>query len=281
MNEQKTEFICCPYCNTSKSSFWASDNGFNSVKCDNCNLVYVNPRPVISLIDDAVRTGTHSEEANSKNVVTRRINAKIEQYKGYFISMFDDVWRAQKPISWLDIGAGFGEIIEAIIQISPKGSDIQGLEPMMPKAEEARKRGLNIQNGYIDSVRGSFDFISLVNVFSHIPDFRAFLLQAKKVLNPYGEIFIETGNAADLTRIEVPGELSLPDHLVFAGESHMKGYLIEAGFEIIEIRYIRIDTWKEFFKDLVKFVIGRPIILAFPFKSPYRSLLIRARLKSA
>lgn len=279
MVKVSTEIIGCPYCKHKSYSSWGTDNGFTAVKCDSCQFVYVNPRPLSSMIDDAVRTGTHSEEANSINVVTRRINSKVERYRKIFDEIFNDVWQKKKPISWLDVGSGFGEIIEAINILAPPNSNIQGLEPMKPKADDARGRGLIIKDGYIDSVTEKFDFISLIDVFSHIPDFRAFLEGAKNVLNKDGEIFIETGNAADFDRSQIPSELSLPDHLVFAGESHMKGYLTDAGFEIIKIKKIRIDTLFGFVKDIVKFLIGRPIKLVLPYTSPYRSLLIRAKLK--
>lgn len=278
MNKPNTEIIPCPYCSSSEYKTWANDNGFTAVQCNNCNLVYVNPRPLSSMIDDAVRTGTHSQEANSKNVITRRIDSKVQIYIKIFNDIFSDVWQKQKTISWLDVGAGFGEIVEAISLIAPKGSNIQGIEPMKPKAEQARARGLLIQEGYLNNVKGKFDYISLINVFSHIPDFRSFLKEAKSALNPNGEMFIETGNAAEFSRSKIPGEISLPDHLVFAGESHMKGYLIEAGFEIISIKKVRIDTWFEFIKDILKIIIGRPIKLILPYTSPYRSLLIRAKL---
>jgi 2-polyprenyl-3-methyl-5-hydroxy-6-metoxy-1,4-benzoquinol methylase len=279
MNTPNTEIIPCPYCKSTQFYKWGAENGFTAVKCEKCNLVYVNPRPLTSLIEKAVKTGVHSEEANSINVVSRRIDSKVERYRKVFATIFSDVWEAKKPVSWLDIGAGYGEIIESITLLAPSGSIIKGLEPMHPKAEKARARGLMIQEGYIDSVTEKFDIISIIDIFSHIPDFRSFLNEAKGVLNNKGEIFIETGNTAEFNRNQIPGELSLPDHLVFAGEPHIRGFLEEAGFEIIAIQKVRIDTLMGFIKDIVKFLIGRPIKVILPYTSPYRSLLIRARLK--
>jgi SAM-dependent methyltransferase len=279
MNKQNREIIPCPYCSHVEYSEWAKDNGFTAVKCKECGIVYVNPRPILSLVDDAVKTGTHSAEANSKNVITRRIDAKVEQYKTIIAEMFIDIWESKKVISWLDVGAGFGEVIEGITSLAPTGSDIQGLEPMKPKAEQARSRGLIIQEKYLNDATGKFDFISIINVFSHIPDFHAFLKDTKNALNKGGEIFIETGDTANFDRNVVPGEIDLPDHLIFAAEQHMRGYLEQAGFEIISIKKVRIDTALEFVKDIVKYFIGRPIKLRLPYTSPYTTMFIRARLK--
>ena len=84
---------------------------------------------------------------------------------------------------------------------------------------------------------------------------------------------------ADLeARSEFPGELGLPDHLVFAGERHIVGYLSRAGFEIVRIERERIDGWLNLAKNVAKLALGRPAALAVPYRSAYRQLRVRARL---
>jgi 2-polyprenyl-3-methyl-5-hydroxy-6-metoxy-1,4-benzoquinol methylase len=281
MNISNTEIINCPYCDESKSTPWAKENGFTAVKCSGCGLVYVNPRPLLSLIDEAVQTGVHRDIDSGRTVVARRVGAKVARYKKILSSMFADVWKESKRISWLDVGAGYGELIEAISVIAPSGSKIEGLEPMKPKAVHARARGLTIRENYLSEVSEKFDFLSLINVFSHIPDFRVFLKDVKKVLKVNGEFFLETGNAGDLNSChQVPSELDLPDHLVFAGEQHLKGYLSEAGFSIVAIRRVRKDGLTNFAKNVIKKTIGRKVAPAIPYTSRYRSILIRSRLRS-
>ena len=121
-----------------------------------------------------------------------------------------------------------------------------------------------------------------MNVFSHIPDFRAFFKDIKNVLDVNGEFLIETGNIGDLlSHHEVPTELDLPDHLVFAGEQNIIGYLNEAGFSIVAIRRMRKDGIINFAKNIIKKLIGRQVTLAVPLTSRYRSIMIRAKLCSA
>jgi hypothetical protein len=92
---------------------------------------------------------------------------------------------------------------------------------------------------------------------------------------------VETGNLADLAdRQEFPGELGLPDHLVFAGEVHLRGYLERAGFEIVRVERARIDGVANLVKNAVKKLIGRPAVLGVPYTSDYRQLLVRARLRT-
>ncbi len=177
------------------------------------------------------------------------------------------------------VGAGYGELVEAVTELAPSGSRVEGIEPMTPKASQAKSRGLVVKECYLNEVRSTFDFLSLANVFSHIPDFRLFLKDVKNALNPNGELFLETGNTGDLTRkSQVPSDLDLPDHLVFAGEKHLVGYLSEAGFSIVQMEKIRIDGPINFGKNIVKKALGRKVSLMLPYTSPYRSIRIRAKL---
>ena len=213
--------------------------------------------------------------------LVRRVGAKVTRYKKILSSMFNDVWQNPKEISWLDVGAGYGEVVEAISALAPPGSKIEGIEPMKPKAFHARRRGLEIREAYLSEVLEKFDFLSLINVFSHIPDFRVFLKDVKGVLVVNGELFIETGNIGDLiSSHEVPTELDLPDHLVFAGEQNIIDYLCEAGFTIVDIKRRRKDGLINFAKNIIKKIIGRQVTLAIPYTSQYRTLLIRAKLLS-
>jgi SAM-dependent methyltransferase len=279
MDAKRVENVPCPYCGSVRYSFWAAELGFTAVRCQECRLLFCNPRPVAALIDSAVRTGAHGEEADGLVVSARRIDGKVSAYRALLGRMFDDVWRRGEQIRWLDVGAGYGEILEAVVSLAPSGSEVVGLEPMHPKAVKARERGLTIVEDYLRPGQHSADVVSIVDVFSHIPDFGAFLQDIRSALRSGGELFLETGNLADVdARSEFPGELGLPDHLVFAGETHIKGYLERAGFEIVAIERQRIDSWENLLKNLGKCLLRRPYALAIPYRSNYRQLRIRARL---
>ena len=280
MTSPHLESVPCPYCCSIDSDAWGHELGFTAVRCTSCAIIYCNPRPAAELIDHAVRTGVHGSEAGGLVVRSRRDRAKVIRYRNIFQLMFDDVWRSGVPIAWLDVGAGYGEILEAVALLAPNGSSISGLEPMHIKAVSARERGLTIVEGYLRRNHPKVDLISVVDVFSHIPDFALFLEDVRHVLVVGGQIFIETGNLADLqSRQDFPGELGLPDHLVFAGEKHLLGFLDRAGFDVVQIRRVRIDGALNFIKNLVKKIIGRPAGIGIPYTSKYRQLQVRARLR--
>ncbi|MCE2917717.1 MAG: class I SAM-dependent methyltransferase [Rubrivivax sp.] len=280
MAETRLETIACPYCGSNHHEAWAQELGFVTVRCQQCGLLYCNPRPAAALIDAAVRTGAHGPEAQGLVVTARRIPGKVSRYRRVFTEMFGDLWHRGRPVSWLDVGAGYGEVVEAVKALAPAGSRVVGLEPMGPKAAEARRRGLEIIENYLHPGLDKVQVVSVVDVFSHVPDFGAFLSDVRAVLEPGGELFLETGNLADLDRREeFPYELGLPDHLVFAGERHLLGYLERAGFEVVGIRRWRIDGLLNLAKNIVKKLIGRPAAFGIPYTSRYRQIQVRARLR--
>ncbi|MDY0093664.1 MAG: methyltransferase domain-containing protein [Candidatus Vecturithrix sp.] len=179
----------------------------------------------------------------------------------------------------MDVGAGYGEIVEAVSALAPEGSLVEGIEPMQPKAAAAKALGIPVHHGYLGDLNKRYDIVSLVHVFSHIPDFRAFLIDVKSVLKDHGEFFLETGNAADLKdRHEVPTELDLPDHLTFPRKKHLIGFLEEAGVQVVAVKELRRDDFVNFVKNIVKKIIGRNVSIRLPYTSGHRAIRIRAKL---
>ncbi len=280
MNNQ-FEVINCPFCQSANGKTWASENGFDLTKCDSCGFLYIQKRPNNSLIKESVQQGIHSYLGNQRSKVTKRIAFKINMYESIFKELLQDVWAKKQPIKWLDVGAGFGEITQAVTNLAEQGSLIKGIEPMKPKVEVAVGLGLNVQQGFLSDVEEKFDFISFINVFSHIDDINLFFKQCNQRLNDFGEMIIETGNIADLANVkDVPSELDLPDHLMFAGKKHIEGFLVKYGFEVIAIKEFRRDGIMNFVKCIVKKIMGRQTNIVIPFTSQYRTMIFRAKKKT-
>jgi len=212
-------------------------------------------------------------------MAARHSASRVAHYRKVLAELFADVWATGQPISWLDIGAGYGEVVEAIGKLAPPGSSIDGIEPLETKVLRAQTRGLAVIRGDLHSVTRRYQYVSLVNVFSHLPDFRQFLEQLKHIMSPPSELLMETGNAGDLSsRDELPEELRLPDHLVFAGERHIRRFLTEAGFTVLRIKSVRTDGVLNFAKNVIKRAIGIPVVPILPYQSKSRSILFRARI---
>jgi 2-polyprenyl-3-methyl-5-hydroxy-6-metoxy-1,4-benzoquinol methylase len=279
MTKPLEDKIDCPCCDGRESRFWASEAGYTVVRCADCALLFVNPRPRTDYIDQAVRTGIHTFSDDPISVRNQWIGSKLPYYRQRMAPILADVTAAGRPVRWVDVGSGHGEFIEALGGVLPAGSEITGVEPMTYKADTARSRGLSVVNGYLTEGMFQADIISNIDVFSHIPDYRSFLRTVASNLKPGGQLLIETGNLADVeNRNDVPFELGLPDHLVFAGRKSMEMYLESAGFQIAEVVALRADTIGQMLKNFIKLAIGRTSRVGIPYTSDYRQLIIRAKL---
>jgi 2-polyprenyl-3-methyl-5-hydroxy-6-metoxy-1,4-benzoquinol methylase len=213
------------------------------------------------------------------DLVFSRSPKKIAHYRNIIDMMLAD--RLQQPVSWLDVGAGFGEVVEAVTDLAHEGSLVEGIEPMIAKAEAASRRGLPVRACMLSDVTETYDVVSIINVFSHVPDFSSFLRDIKDRLNEGGELFVETSNAGDLSDAsKYPDYLFLPDHLIFAGVKHMHRFLNEAGFQVVSMHQRRIDGLSRSAKNVVKRLLGRKAQLIVPYASPFRTVFYRARLFS-
>ena len=276
------EEINCPHCDSARSAVWARENGYVLKRCLQCSLLFVNPRPSENSINEANKLGVHKGEEASLNVEYRRDPRKVAHYAAILSEMFAAEISSKKPVRWLDIGAGYGELVEAVIEAMPSGSTAIGIEPMLPKVKVAQELGLPISDAKLSDVDGPFEVISLINVYSHIPDFHSFAEQIVRKLAPGGKLFIETGNLADLNTVDEFGDiLFLPDHLVFAGEAHIVEEMRRLGLTVEKSKKQPIDDiiWcsKMFIKNIIK---RRKLFIAMPGTSRFRTIFYKAGLQS-
>ena len=275
-----TEAVACPLCRASDGRPWGAENGFVAMKCGPCGMVYVSPRPRSEEISEANKIGEHrTASGGALKVVYRRSPRKIRHYRHIVRTMFRAEIESGVPLAWLDVGAGYGELIEAVMGVLPPGSAVEGIEPMQPKVDCARALHLPVSNTSLAAVDRRFDVVSLINVFSHLPDFDGFLGELRRVMNDGAILFIETGNGGDLSSAaEYPDRLYLPDHLVFAGVDHIRRFLARNGFEVSAVHALRLDTVGWMVKNVAKRILGRDAKLGMPLSSPFRTVFFKARL---
>jgi 2-polyprenyl-3-methyl-5-hydroxy-6-metoxy-1,4-benzoquinol methylase len=272
------ETIACPNCARDGAALWASENGFNAVKCAGCGLVYVNPRPRAEIISEANRVGVHGTGSGDLQVVFRRHPSKIRRLSKIVGGLFPELSGAERAVSWLDVGAGYGELLEALRPLLPPGSAASGIEPMQAKAEEAQRHGLAVESKLLSEIGGNFDVVSLMNVFSHIPDFPEFGAMVVEKIRPGGSLLVQTGNGGDLaSRKDYPGYLYLPDHLVFAGVEHVTKMVTGLGMKLEAVEKIQVDDTIVCAKILVRSLMRGRLRLPIPYTSPFRSVFYRFR----
>ena len=257
------------------------------MRCASCRFVYLSPMPTAGTIDEAARLGQHRTEAGTLDVVGRFSERKVSGLRERLVDLWREAsppWatrrtgRSSGPSRWLDIGAGFGELLKAVQGLGGAGVEVAGIEPCEPKVREALSRGLPVNSRSLAEAGTGWDVISVINVLSHVPDVHAFFGTIAEMLAVGGEILIVTGNGADIERCDYPQVLSLPDHLVFAGEAHVVGILERAGLHVERIQRYTTTMPRNKLEERGEALLSRLLRRRIGYSGTgFRSLWIRAR----
>jgi SAM-dependent methyltransferase len=149
--------------------------------CHGCSLLYENPR----YSEDIIISGYQaSQESGHDSQFALRSESFLEALRGI-----------QKHIPEpgalvLDIGSAGGAFLEAAKAF---GYDAIGLEPSRDLVEHARNRGLNVQEGTIDTHKfeeRTFDMVCFWDVLEHVVDPVAALASARKLLKKDGILLV-------------------------------------------------------------------------------------------
>ena len=267
----------CRVCSSKDATPWAQENGFTAVKCDECNLVYISPWPDLSDRDRSLQHGAHAGDEIIDTNAKPGGSGEVRRYQ----RVLDDMYGASlshEQVNWLDIGCGYGEFLTALRRSVKPGSTLLGSEPNTRKASYAREQGLDVCYRNMGDLDRGFTHISLLNVFSHLPEPIQFISEARDLLREGGELVIQTGNGGDVERKDVPGALWLPDHLTFAGQS-----TLEVLFEKLDMDVVKAVNYREpratpvnIAKDLVKRVV-RQNHNGVNWMGPFRTVWLRAK----
>ena len=233
-------------------------------------------------ISEAAKTGLHPTQHGLQSMIESYKRNTSNVYRLRISELFTNEELCKPAMRWLDIGAGFGQLVAALRHLLPADAVIEGLEPSERKRLVASRHGLRLHNGTLDEFAGgSYDVVSMCNVLSHLPDPGRSIAQIRALLRPGGHLVLLTGNLADCKYEDCFGSLNLPDHLVFVGKKTLNRLLTEAGFEIEILREYKVffpeSETARLIKNMVKRLLGRQ--LRRKNVGPFRDLLVKATVR--
>jgi len=245
--------VSCYQCGSRSTRPYAEENGFSLVKCRGCGLLYVNPRPSDEEVSEAARTGLH-QGATAFERIGEFDERKIRTYLDVLGRLFRD--RKDLGPRWLDIGCGHGEFLVALQRYAGLDQTLLGIEPSKPKRDSARSRGLNVVDETFRAEPAAFDGISLLNVYSHLPDPVSALKDWTAWLKPGGQLLLQTGDSCHLPARYHHKPFELPDHLSFSNERLVSQVLERVGLRVVRSVKLRHGAypgwqfWKHPFRDM-------------------------------
>jgi len=221
---------------------------FTVVKCSQCGLHYLNPRPNLCELNTIYPSQYYAYHLQTKNVESENQDSLL--YKARKFVYLDRLEKAishcgnSQELNVLDIGCADGRALNWYRKIESKTVKTFGVDFDRIAVERAREAGHTIYQGRFEDVdmpTNFFDMAVATHVIEHVADPKAFARRAFEVIKPGGILLLETPNIdsldAKLFRQRHWGGYHFPRHWVFYSAASITKLVKELGFEIIEIRY--------------------------------------------
>ncbi len=215
-----TTVICCPRFTVNPV-----------VKCNNCGLVYVNPRinnqEIYSKLGKEYQDSDLSFEYESRWRDLRFID-KLKIIQSY-----------KEAGKLLDVGCGPGVFLE----IARETYDCYGVDTNPVHSQKAKnERGLKVFNGTLKEVKFEdefFDVIVALNVLEHTFSPMQELIEINRTLKRGGILLLEIPNIQSIwfKIFRKKWRQFLPDHYFYFSPKTITEYLRKSGFKIIKIGY--------------------------------------------
>jgi SAM-dependent methyltransferase len=201
-------------------------DSFLMVKCLRCGLHFLNPRPVEKEFSRIYPNDYHAFQFDAEQFglvyrVRRRIDLdRLRMWCGGL----------PKNARILDVGCGDGFHLRMLQSFARPGWSLEGIDADSRAVEAARKSGLSVSQGRIESMAlptNHYDLVLLIMTIEHVGDPVSFLQRIRELLRPGGKLVIITDNTDS------------PDYTLFGGR-HWGGYHFPRHWNLFSPRTLRL-----------------------------------------
>jgi SAM-dependent methyltransferase len=208
---------------------------FRLVKCQQCGLIYLNPRPTR---EEMGRYYPPDYEPYAQDVEQARGFLSSLDYRYGVAKRCRTITKRKEPGRILDVGCGAGHFLNGMKQ---RGWQTFGTEVSGGAAAYARERfGLEVFVGELEEAEfpaAYFDAITLWHVLEHLHDPLATLMEISRLLKDGGLLVFAIPNWHSLDARLFGGfwvGLDVPRHLYVFPRPALEELLARAGFKIVE-----------------------------------------------
>jgi SAM-dependent methyltransferase len=204
----------------------SSPDTFLALRCAECGLVYLNPRPAMSELGKIYPPEYHAYDFSVRRFgLVYRARRRLE---------------ARRVLAWchglgsdariLDVGCGDGFHLQILRDFGHPTWELEGVEPDARAAAVARRAGLDVHQGTIQDLElpvSHYDVALLIATLEHVDDPVAVLTSVRSLVRPGGKICIVTDNVATV------------DFRMF-GRRHWGGYHFPRHWNLFDRHTLRV-----------------------------------------
>lgn len=226
----------CPICGSQKNNkYWAMP-GYSLSRCEDCSMVW-DPFPPED--EKGQYDKSYFQNDNPKGGYTNyfegmRINKKT------FSDRLNKIEKRFGKGKLLDVGCALGDCLSEAKKMGWR--DSEGIEVSSFAVSVARKKGLKVTQGTLESVKPkneSFDVVTYQDVIEHIKDPMLELSKVYKILKKKGVVFLVTPDVSGLWQ-KILGSLwyhyKPREHIMYFSQKSLALALEKSGFTNIMTR---------------------------------------------
>ena len=186
------EHVNCPMCNSNKYKKITIEWGIlGIVKCKNCGLIYVNPRPKEP---EKIYWGPKEKYLKEAELI---FEGKQKSHRDVnYLADLKKINKIKPKGNFLDIGTNMGMFLR---NARNRGWRLYGIEPSPALSEIAREKfGLEIYTSFLYENKFAdnfFDIITIIDVFEHISKPLEMLKDVHRIIKQDGLLFIKVPHA--------------------------------------------------------------------------------------
>ncbi|MDR1045512.1 MAG: class I SAM-dependent methyltransferase [Candidatus Adiutrix sp.] len=224
----------CPVCDEPPEKGLFIKDGFRHVKCAGCGLIYVS-----LILREDVLDRYWREELAWTGVLNSGPQMELDRRKYLYGLELAEARLGGRRL--LDIGSGPGGFVKVAEERGWESSALEFNQESSRKLAEAGFKVIVKNLELSDLPDQSFDLISLWEVLEHLPEPRATLAEARRLLAPGGLILILVPNARSLvTRLlhEKSNTFGGHSHLNHFHPASLRRLLESLGLAIVEMETV-------------------------------------------
>lgn len=232
--------VPCPACGADRQVLCYSKNGLRYVQCQDCQTLYITPRPTPEVLAWFYRDSPNYAYWNAHIFPASEASRRARIFVPRVDRMLEICARHQIPTgALLEVGAGFGTFCAELIsrQVFKR---VVGVEPTPGLAASCRERGIEIIEQPIEQVvmqsADLFDVVASFEVIEHLFSPFDFAQQMARLLRPGGLLLLTCPNGQGFD-IETLGPVSTTvdhEHLNYFNPGSLSTLLRRVGLEVLE-----------------------------------------------
>ncbi|EMR03101.1 class I SAM-dependent methyltransferase [Cesiribacter andamanensis] len=240
----------CPLCHSGQFRLFISSKDYNLSQerftieeCQQCRLLFTNPRPTEAELGKYYESATYISHTDQGNTLVNRAYKLVREYTLRQKVALIQKWSPQGEL--LDIGCGTGHFLA---KAKEKGWQVEGVEINEGARAQAESRLAQALHPLLRNIPATrrFQAITLWHVLEHVYDLSETMTQLKDLLHKQGSLFIAVPNPQSYDAQYYGAAWAawdVPRHLYHFNQEVMQRLAKKWGFAVKGVAPMRFDAF--------------------------------------